>query len=256
MDRLTTKQYWEHAWGGLKLPAVARPSPDIQRLYDRHLPVGDDIRMMEVGCAPGQFMVYFHQRFKWQTDGVEYAEDAAVATRENLRLCQVPGTIWTEDFLKFQGPPEGFDVVFSAGFLEHFEDPQAIVSRFAAMANRLVITTVPNLCGLNGLISRLMRPAVYRMHKHLPPKRLKLLHEAAGLETVFCGWAGGIAMSAPADPRKTPFFATHPLLGRLLNLPASAVNRLFRWLNATAGIAPRSRLFSPTAIYIGAKRGV
>src|SRR5207245_888957 len=87
---------------------------------------------------------------------------------------------------------ERFDLVFSMGVMEHFDD---VVDRLAILAGYLrpggrILTTVPNLHGVNWTLQRLADRETLEMHVIYDPPRLRLAHEKAGFRTIAAGYLG------------------------------------------------------------------
>src|SRR3989339_1052957 len=116
--RLTTKEYWGHIWGKKSLPSIASPPHDMKKMLEKLLPKSKEISLIEIGCAIGGWMAYFNKNFGYSVTGIEYVEHAADTTRENLKLQNIAAEIITEDFFEVELTPAGYDVVFSAGFIE------------------------------------------------------------------------------------------------------------------------------------------
>jgi SAM-dependent methyltransferase len=251
VKRLTTKEYWEAVWVGSRLPVVVEPLPDIRRVLSVNLPKGLELRFLEIGCAPGGWMAYFHKHFGYIVSGIEYVDNAAELTRKNLQMLQVPGYVMNKDFFEFEGSSGAYDVVFSGGFIEHFDELDSVVGKICSLTTRYVITLVPNLYGVGGLISKTFRPSVYRAHKRIDTCLLRKIHEEANMKTLFCDYAGGVVFDAPAN--KNAFFEKRKLLSWIINFPFRALNLVFRKLNDRFGFAPRTRCFSPSVLYIGQK---
>ena len=81
-----TVDYWEDAWDTVRIPQ-RRDAEDIHefhRILTQVLPKGD-LSLIEVGCAPGSWITYFHNCFHYSVSGIEYAPRAYEKTVENLR---------------------------------------------------------------------------------------------------------------------------------------------------------------------------
>ncbi|MCK5175420.1 MAG: class I SAM-dependent methyltransferase [Planctomycetes bacterium] len=248
-DRLTTREYWDNFWSELPLPATARPAPDIQRVLEKFLPKSREVSFLEIGCAPGRFMAYFNNTFGFDVSGIEYVEKAAEATRRNMELQGIEAQVLTEDFFNLEISPGSYDIVFSGGFIEHFEDTDGVISRISGMARKYVVTIVPNMFGINGLISRKIRPDVFYGHKQIGLKLLRNAHEKCGLETLFCDYGGGMLFFLPAA--LNTFFEDKQWLARIVNLPFRAFNITSRAFSKYSGFCPRPRFLSTHLMYIG-----
>jgi SAM-dependent methyltransferase len=251
VQRLTKKSYWEAVWEGVRLPIIARSYPDLHRIFVATLPKSHELTFLEIGCAPGGWIAYFHKNFGYAVTGIEYAQDAAEIARKNLRIQGVQGNIVTADFFELGNTYGPYDVVFSAGFVEHFEELYFVVGKICSLARQYVITLVPNIYGIHGLVSKTFRPDVYHAHKKIAPCLLRELHEESSMKTLFCDYVGGIQFTKPAE--KNVFFEKRKLLSWIINFPFRALNLVFRKLNDRFGFAPRTRCFSPSVLYIGQK---
>ncbi len=250
-NSLTSKEYWSQVWEGKRLPVTAHPEYDVRKTLDIILPKSDKISFIEIGCAIGGWIAYFHKEFDYKVSGIEYVEQAAVTTRNNMELQGIDAEILNEDFFKAEIAAASYDVVFSAGFIEHFDDLEGTANRVSALARQYVVTIVPNTYGLNGFISRTVRPKVFYGHKRIDRDLLRSLHEGTGLNTLFCDYAGGLQFIMPA--KKTVFFNKHSCLAKIINLPFWAFNQMSRALNKYTGLCPRTRFLSEKLLYIGRK---
>ncbi len=248
---LTTKKYWEIVWKGSHLPIVVHPYPDLHRIFVANLPKSHELTFIEIGCAPAGWMVYFHKNFGYAVTGIEYAKDAAEIARENLRIQGIQGNIITADFFELEDTYGPYDAVFSAGFVEHFEELYFVVSRICSLARQYVITLVPNTYGIHGFVSKTFRPDVYHVHKTIDPCLLRELHEKNSVKTLFCDYIGGIQFTKPFA--KNVFCEKRKRLSWIFNSPFRGLNLGFRTLNRLFGFAPRTRCFSPSVLYIGKK---
>lgn len=246
--RLTTERFWETAWSNLRLPATWRPPGDIIRILCSHLPHCNTMTLLEVGCAPGGRLAFFHNRFGYRISGVEYIPAAARATERNLEMQGIAGTVIHADFFQEDAIQSTYDVVVSAGFVEHFDNLDAVVARICSLAKVYVITSIPNLYGLNALLFRLTRPADYAAHKRISRGELRRVHEQCGLETLYCDYVGGINFVSLVSPATKGF---RRALMRLLNTPFRAVSIVSGKTSGLTGFYPRARFFCSGLMYVG-----
>lgn len=250
VQRLTKKNYWETVWSGVRLPSIARPCSDIHRIFEANLPKSLELTFLEIGCAPAAWMAYFHKNFGYAVTGIEYAQNAAQIARKNLQIQEVQGNIVTADFFEL-GNCSPYDIVFSAGFVEHFEELYFVVGKICSLSRQYVITLVPNIYGIHGWVSKTFRPDVYHAHKKIDPFLLRELHEGSNMKTLFCEYVGGIQFTYPAA--KNVFFEKRKKLSWIINFPFKGLNLGFRILNRLFGFSPRTRCLSPSVLYIGQK---
>lgn len=252
VNALTTNQKWEKEWEGFPLPAIAKPPNDLHHILKTFLPARESYSLIEIGCAPGRWMAYFHQQFGYCVSGIEYEKKAAALTRRNMEIQNITAQVLAEDFFQSEISPGSYDIAFSGGFIEHFRDLPAVVGRICALSRNYVVTLVPNLYGLNGLISKTVRPAVYAEHIPIDRHLLESLHTANGLKTLFCDYVGGVRLILPGA--KNAFFEKHRWCGRAVNGPVRVFNCLSETASRVLRLGPRSPLLSDSLLYIGTRQ--
>ncbi len=189
------KAYWTRTWRESPLPAplvlegrhlVNYPDRELNRyftdLLSRH-----DIEyktLLEVGCGRSVWLPHFARQFGVTVTGLDYSPVGCEQARAILAAQGVSGEIVCADL--FSPPPPllgSFDVVFSYGLVEHFEDTIACVralSRFLR-PNGWLVTVIPNMAGLVGRLQRSLNRPVYDLHVPLDREDLRTAHERAGL---------------------------------------------------------------------------
>lgn len=247
------ESYWEKVWAGVRIPVARDPRKfhELHRLLKAHLKPGP-LRFLEVGCAPGSWMVYFAKQFGYRVTGVDYVPAACKKTLENLQLQEVVGTVVRADFLAFEGDP--FDVVFSYGFVEHFRDPEPVFDRLVRLCKPggLVVTAIPSLDGLNWWVSRTFRPRIAEGHFQMTGAALRALHEERGIRTLCVRKYGGFQVASPWS--RTPVERIAPWLTRVLHLPWRIWNGLVGWLTRTTRVYPQGGPIYSGTLYVGERR--
>jgi 2-polyprenyl-3-methyl-5-hydroxy-6-metoxy-1,4-benzoquinol methylase len=166
---IVDKSFWEEEYlDAAELPARPDPSFPFDRMLahelERRAPVAAGRTVMEVGCAPGKWLVWYAERFGANVEGVEYGEKGVAATRANFDAAGVDGAVHHADFFEFD--PRPYDLVLSLGFIEHFDDTSAAFARhveFVAPGGLLAIG-VPNYRGLNRVVQRFSDPSHLALH--------------------------------------------------------------------------------------------
>jgi SAM-dependent methyltransferase len=192
------KPFWEDEYLA-NVPIPARPDEDmafercLARALAEHAPVPAGARVLEVGCAPGKWLVFYAERFGASVVGVEYTDKGAELTRANFAATGIPGEVVQGDF--FALPSEPFDLVLSLGFIEHFDDLDATFARhldFVAPGGRLAIG-VPNYRGLNRMLQRWSDPEHLALHnlEAMRPGRYRDYAASHGLTLEHLGHLGG-----------------------------------------------------------------
>ena len=220
---LTKPAYWDDQWRRLDVGDHYAALEWIHRSYhyaalDRRLrsvlPVDPTKSFVEIGSGPGRFLIYFHRVFGYQVSGCDYSPASCTLARENLARAGVPGTIHQADMFEFQGR---YDVVYSGGVIEHFESPGAILEGFARLVKPggFLVTTVPNLAGLNGLYRRLLKPETFETHRIITLNELRDWHRQLGFREMLATGFGSLCLNrVPSDA-----FQRFPRLQRFVWAP-------------------------------------
>lgn len=195
------RAYWDELWQKSELPQKFKH--DGQGLsnhfaralhgYFKSVVGGAEFRgrkFIEVGCARSGKLPYFAEQFGFAVAGVDYSELGCEQARAILLREGVEGTVVCCDMFS---PPHAllgqFDVVFTYGVAEHFQDTTGVVRAFAAFAKPggILLTLVPNMCGLNGTLQKWLSRPVYDIHVPLSARQLREAHEQAGLDVISAG---------------------------------------------------------------------
>lgn len=196
---IVEKSFWEndYYWADAELPCRV----DVGLAFDRSLaralatyaPVAPGESVLEVGCAPAKWLIFYAERFGARVTGIEYSGKGAKLSRENLAAADVVGEVDEADF--FDVEPTPHDLVVSIGFIEHFDDLDAVLARhleFIAPGGRLAVG-VPNLRGFNGALQRLAEPAYLALHNRaaMRPALYRQFARSHGLQLLHLGYLGG-----------------------------------------------------------------
>lgn len=110
-----------------------------QRAIERFCPGG---RLLDVGCATGNFLHEMARSGHWQVEGVEPSVEAARYGREHLGL-----TIHGGELTAVELPAAAYDVITMWNVFEHLHDPMAnlyVVARLLKPGGWFVFS-IPNL---------------------------------------------------------------------------------------------------------------
>lgn len=190
-NNLADEQYWNGVWDfNTHHSPAERPeifssaiTDWLERVFAAHLSARDS-RFVEVGAGGSAWPARVASKWKadaWGIDfssnGLELASRAAIPNSGSVRLIQ--GDLFDRDAL----PAHSFHVVYSGGFVEHFPESEAVMERFVELLapNGVVITTVPNLCGVNGFLQKWVDNDTFQRHVVLSPEALDAAHATAGL---------------------------------------------------------------------------
>ena len=144
-------------------------------------------RFIEIGAGGSQWPGHVARTLgadAWGIDfsrpGLTLAARAAADVRGQVTL--VDGDLFDASRL----PAHAFDLVYSGGFIEHFPDPRAVMERLAELVapGGVVVTLVPNLGGVNGVLQKLTDRETFLRHVVHTPASLDAAHALAGLVPV------------------------------------------------------------------------
>jgi SAM-dependent methyltransferase len=163
-------------------------------ILQRTLTNDPSLSFIEVGCVPGRNMVYFAHRFRYQVSGVDFSEKLPA-------LAQILRRNGVHDFELFQcalsefQPPSTFDIVFSAGFVEHFTDTALVFKQHCDLLNNggTLIISLPNFRNGQKLLRVIFGvSSVFDWHnlEVMFPQTWGELAKTHGLSIVYCDYVG------------------------------------------------------------------
>ncbi len=204
-------------------------------------------RVMEVGCGNSGWLAAMHTGFGVAADGLDYSPTGHDRAAALLRDAGGPGRVYLADM--FVPPSEllnAYDVAFSFGVVEHFEDTASAVRAIGRLVRPggMVVTFVPNFAAMMGVLQRMMNRQVYERHVPLDADRLAAAHERAGLIVEERGYTPLLNLDVVNHGRRG-------LAGRVLQVGFAIGNRAGYLIDEAVRPAPR-RLVAPYA-YVAAR---
>ena len=195
---------------------------------------------LELGCVPGRNMRFFGEKYNLTVSGVDYSETLS-ETHEFLKGAGVDvGRLIKGDILKIT-PEDKYDVVFSDGLIEHFDDPACVLEKhmnFLA-SDGLLIIGLPNFNYGQKVLKRIFNDKVcFDIHNFdvMYPHVWNDLVDRSRYEVHFIDYFGTFQFWVSPSTR-SKFFA------RVLNKIVSETLKLLRLDNIP------NRYFSPN-IYL------
>jgi SAM-dependent methyltransferase len=289
MKNLSEKEYWDSVYKtGQYKPEPERPAPvSLKRrvlralkaclsrrtleqmssygtylfwsvLLKQHVPPMKGARVLEIGSAPGDMLVEFARRMEIVPFGVEYSEEGAEVNRRMFKAHGldpdnvIHADLFAEDFQRrYRG---AFDIVYSAGFIEHFSDPKDTVDKhlnLLADGGYLVIL-IPNLRGLNYVLTSLFARRLIAIHNLniMKLREFRKLFDDARLIPLTCRYYGTFTFDLFSDEARPELRSQKALA--LVQHAQPVLNLAFRRLFGDRGA--ETAWTSPYLIYIGRKR--
>jgi SAM-dependent methyltransferase len=179
--KLSTKQDWKNHW---KKHNLVRVIPEYysfhQCLKKTAEKLGDSCRSIELGGFPGCFSVYLKKYCGMDITILDYILDRQIVESLAALNGLHPGDVKVIEADVFSYLSEdAYDLVCSFGFIEHFTDlDQVLGSHLKFMKpGGLLLVTLPNFRGINGLLQKLFDPANLAIH-NLEVMDLELLRKS------------------------------------------------------------------------------
>ncbi len=240
---LTDELYWDKVWN-FNSDHATEAAPSVERgpttewidaSIGAHLRPGR--RFLEIGVGGSPWLAHVAEKYgaeAWGIDfsrpGLELAARAVTKDRHLVRL--IEGDVFDRSKL----PSAAFDVVYSGGFVEHFPSPQPLMERLAELLTPggVLVTAVPNLCGLNGALQKLVDVETFERHVVISPARLDAAHASGGMVPVkpasFLGVLDPSAVNYSRLAVRMP-----PLMLRSLQFSLAKLRHASEWLGGRTG---------------------
>jgi SAM-dependent methyltransferase len=164
-------EFWDNEYyGDPSLPLAPSDSFSYERTLAAALremaPLTSGQSVVEIGCAPARWLVWYGRTFSAHVSGLEYSAKGAGLSRANLAAAGMTPAIVEADFFDPGLDMDPTDLVLSLGFIEHFDDLERAFRRhldFCVPGGRVAIG-VPNFRGFTGLMQRWASPGFLAAH--------------------------------------------------------------------------------------------
>ncbi|NUM31229.1 MAG: methyltransferase domain-containing protein [Bacteroidetes bacterium] len=222
-------------------------------LLPKYIKTDRNAKVMEVGSAPGKNLLLWHNKFLNIPFGVEYTDAGVDANRKLFAANNLnPENIIKADFLSdefLRANHEKYDYVYSMGFIEHFNDPEQIVSNHLKILKPggILFISIPNLKGLYNFALKIFYPEILKIHnlEIMELKEYKKLFDVQkNLEIIHCGYHGTIDLNILQ-------FGKYRFMNTLCHYFQMLLNFCCKMLLGKKGL--ESRFTSPYLVFIGKK---
>ena len=159
-------------------------------------------RALELGAGGSAWLPFLAGRGAWAA-GLDLSVPGLLLSRELLAASGAEAHLVRGDVLKAPFGDGFFDVVFSAGLVEHFADSRDVLRQALRLLRPggLCITSVPNKLGLPGLLDSWLNPATFAGHVRYTPASLAEQHSLVGFEVLSARYVGSFSLGARAPER-------------------------------------------------------
>jgi hypothetical protein len=192
---LTDREFWLNYWESHRDEVNVRVANQnlFSPVFEKCFANGNIKTSCELGGFPGTFSIYLKRKYGVNATLVDYVVHKPLledVLRTNDLTPNDLGII-EADIFNYQ-PAKTFDLVFSVGLIEHFEDTQEVIGLHLPYMNsgaKLVIF-LPNFRGINGWFQRNFDMENYNKHniKSMDVVLLKKACQSLGLKNIHVGW--------------------------------------------------------------------
>lgn len=199
VESLTDADYWDRTWAGRAIPPPLDSSGTglsatvprrwhrffLQAFASTGIRAGD--RLLEAGCGGSVFLPYFVREHGLAAEGLDNSPEGCELSEAISRRSGFLTPIHFGDVLHPDVSLLGrYRAVFSLGLAEHFAPTTSIIGALGAFLqpSGWLITVVPNMHGIVGMLQKLVDPAVYGVHVPLSPAELAEAHRGCGLSVL------------------------------------------------------------------------
>ncbi len=210
--RLTEKADWDDEWNKVTLPIEIKRIKgsginELLDIFDKYLPKNDDLSILEIGGAPGGFLVYMYKNFGYKIHAVDYSKIGCIKMKDNFNLLNIPVTIYQKDIFSKDSNLPIYDIVYSLGFIEHFIDLNRVVQKHLELLKPggILLIGTPNFLGINYFFLKRIAPKLLSKH-NLPTMDIsnwKEFENRFNIEPLFRGYL--FAMGRIGPEKKTIF---------------------------------------------------
>lgn len=239
MTKYTSQDYWDQGYKNLDLK-IKEDALFFKAIFKKYLANGG--RCFEVGCYPGQYLIYLGKMFDYEINGIDTTPHVLTRLPEFANLSKVKvGEFFQDNFLTYQSDQQ-YDVVCSFGFIEHFDNYLEIIDKHIDLVKPggILIISCPNFRKFQWIYHAMIDPVNLKRHniRSMAPEQWAQHAENRGMYTLLSGYDG--------DPQ---FWYDTPRPW----LPLAFINIVTALLGKTFSLFSNkpSRWYSPMAIYVG-----
>jgi len=184
----STKEHWKSFWTGVK-PAENFKS-HYYRLISKILKPNKQWTAFEIGCVPGNYLMYFNKNYGYKPAGIDYS-DKTEQVRKYFEEQGIRAEIYNQDFFAFK-PRKKYNVVLSNGFVEHFGNPENVFERHVQLLKKggFLIISLPNFRNLQYYLHSIFDSRTLKTHNFevMEPELWRKLAEKHKLRIIYCNY--------------------------------------------------------------------
>lgn len=166
---LTDHSFWEKYWNSKEDLIIQIPNnyPFFKELT-QIISSYQIKNSIEIGGFPGYYSIWASKKFSIQTTLLDFfIQPELIEKLKKKNNCPHYIHLLTHDlFFEQKATEKSYDLAFSNGLIEHFEDTKFILSKHLEYINSggYLFITLPNFKGLNGWFQKTFDPENYNKH--------------------------------------------------------------------------------------------
>jgi 2-polyprenyl-3-methyl-5-hydroxy-6-metoxy-1,4-benzoquinol methylase len=198
--KYTDQQYWNRYYkpSSAQREQIEKICSEYDELWEKwiHSCSTPPRTVIEIGAYPGRYIAYFGSKYNLEVTGLDFNSDTEKIKTSMETMGVDNYHLVHADFLKHQ-PDKKYDLVFSNGFIEHFENYQDVLDLHVPYLNEngALMVMIPNLRYTRKYFGLAVDRANLEMH-NLKCMNLGTFKEFAKrnhLHIVHLGYFGGFA---------------------------------------------------------------
>jgi SAM-dependent methyltransferase len=163
VQSIVDQKYWDDGYDKLVLDYDESSVP-FQEIFSRFFPNGD-YSCIEIGVYPGAISLYLGKNFGYTINGIDLNPHVRSLSSHMHAYGVKTGEFFQGDFSEFR-PPHLYDIVFSSGFIEHFDDVAGVIRKHMDLVKPggLLFLACPNFRKLQYILHTIVDPENLRRH--------------------------------------------------------------------------------------------
>ncbi len=187
-EEYSTKEHWERFWTGIQPTSDFKPC--YHRLLRKILPPNKSWTAFEVGCVPGNYLMYFYTHYGYKPSGIDYS-DRTEEVRNYFEKQGIKAEIHKQDFFTFKTRKK-YNLVYSNGFVEHFGNPELVFKKHLDLLAKggYLIISLPNFRNMQYYLHSIFDSRTLKTHNFsvMEPDLWRKLAEKYGLKIHYCNY--------------------------------------------------------------------
>ena len=226
VNELISKAEWDKSYGDRNFNFNHKVT--FQSIFLKH--VQESASVFEFGCYPGSYLKFLGEKKLCELNGIDYASYLPEMI-SRFRIQGLPvNQIIQSDIRSFASYDLKFDVVYSVGFIEHFDNVTAVLDQHVSLLKEsgMLIVAMPNFRYCQYFLRKYLNSKTLEGHNLgvMDSTFLQLYCKKKSLEIVELGyyetcnyWVDFKKMSMFWKAINLPVVAFLRLINKLLHLP-------------------------------------